>query len=362
MKLKLSILMSMLFIFISVSNYLPAKAASLPQLQMVTQPAKEYYPGERVSFSVTSPNYGGKVEYRVILYNGTTKITSELWKTPATGYYYKNWQPSGNYNFTINWPVIGMEPGAYSLTVLVRRVGTKGAYDSFVKTNSFWVKNLVTNSTDSINSNTHNNTETIQPSEKFTFSKYSIYEQKIISTYTIIVSEVKNNTDKAYRKCKVNVMLFDSKGKFIMSNEEIINPELKPGDIYSFKIQIPYQNDIADVKFTFYGDEIENHSDIGLITKQIGITGGESGYLNDWLYVSALIECTAKHDVISMYTQATLYDKDNNIINSEFKFIDEINNLSIGDITSVKFTFDDMPLNIVEKVDHAIVRYFSFKL
>lgn len=33
-----------------------------------------------------------------------------------------------------------MEPGAYSLTVLVRRVGAKVAYDSFVKTNTFWIK------------------------------------------------------------------------------------------------------------------------------------------------------------------------------------------------------------------------------
>lgn len=122
-------------------SYTPIQTIdTAPKLQMVNQPAAEYHPGDRVFFTVTSPNYGGKVEYRVILYNGTTKTTTELWKTPSSGYYYKNWQPSGNYNFTINWPVVGMEPGAYSLTVLVRRVGSKGAYDSFVKTNAFWIK------------------------------------------------------------------------------------------------------------------------------------------------------------------------------------------------------------------------------
>lgn len=106
---------------------------------MITQPATEYHEEDRISFTVSSPNYGGKVEYRVILYNGTTKKTSELWsKMPS--YYYKKWQPSGNYKFTINWPVTGMEPGVYSLTVLVRRVGSNNKYDSFVKTNAFWIK------------------------------------------------------------------------------------------------------------------------------------------------------------------------------------------------------------------------------
>lgn len=117
-----------------------AKAApAVPKLQMITPSAAEYHLGDRVSFTVASPNYKGKVEYRVILYNGTTKKTSELWPS-MPGYYYKGWQPAGNYNFTINWPVSGMEPGAYSLTVLVRRVGAKVAYDSFVKTNTFWIK------------------------------------------------------------------------------------------------------------------------------------------------------------------------------------------------------------------------------
>jgi hypothetical protein len=118
-----------------------ASAASIPKLTMVIQPAKEYKPGDRISFTVTSPNYQGKVQYRVILYNGTTKTTSELWKTPKTGYYYTGWMPAGNYKFNINWPVTGMAPGAYSLTVLVRRVGSKTPYDSFVKTAAFWITN-----------------------------------------------------------------------------------------------------------------------------------------------------------------------------------------------------------------------------
>lgn len=115
--------------------------SKVPVLTLVTPPNSEYKPGETINLTVTSPNYGGKVEYRVILYNGTTKATSELWKTPSTGYYYKNWQPSGNYNFSIHWPVTGMQPGPYSITVLVRRVGANVPYDSFVKTNTVWIRN-----------------------------------------------------------------------------------------------------------------------------------------------------------------------------------------------------------------------------
>lgn len=74
-----------------------------------------------------------------MLYNGTTKKTSELWPS-MPGYYYKNWQPAGNYKFNINWPVEKMEPGYYSLTVLVRRVGANVRYDSHIDTNSFYVK------------------------------------------------------------------------------------------------------------------------------------------------------------------------------------------------------------------------------
>lgn len=33
-----------------------------------------------------------------------------------------------------------MDPGAYSMTVLVRRAGSKVAYDSHVDTRSFWIE------------------------------------------------------------------------------------------------------------------------------------------------------------------------------------------------------------------------------
>lgn len=114
--------------------------SSIPSLRMITPPKTSYSSLDRISFVVSAPNYGNKVEYRVILYNGTTKKTSELWNTPATGYYYRNWQPAGTYNFQIHWPAKGMAPGAYSITVLVRKAGSKTPYDSYVKSQTFWIK------------------------------------------------------------------------------------------------------------------------------------------------------------------------------------------------------------------------------
>lgn len=119
--------------------YSTVATATSPKLTVVSQPNKEYRSGDTISLKVSNPNYGGKVEYRVILYNGTTKTTTNLWNTPVTGYYYRNWQPSGNYQFEIKWSASQLQPGAYSMTVLVRRANSKGSYDSYIDTNSFWV-------------------------------------------------------------------------------------------------------------------------------------------------------------------------------------------------------------------------------
>lgn len=165
----LCLFISFMFVFTLIFNSSAALASSkttaVPKLKMITQPLAEYHPGERVSFIVSSPNYGGTVQYRVILYNGTTKKTSELWPG-YPGYYYTKWQPSGSYNFKINWPVQGMEPGAYSLTVLVRRAGAKVPYDSYVNTNAFTIKNNSgTNTTDNTNTTPQSSDKTLDVKE-----------------------------------------------------------------------------------------------------------------------------------------------------------------------------------------------------
>jgi hypothetical protein len=141
------------------------KVQALPKLQIVTQPGIEYKNGDTITFTVVSPNYSGKVEYRVILYNGTTKKTSDLWNTPSTGYYYKSWQPNGNSSFDIHWPAKQMDPGAYSMTVLVRRAGSKSGYDSYVDTRAFWVKDLKDEAIENNETNENKETEEIKAPE-----------------------------------------------------------------------------------------------------------------------------------------------------------------------------------------------------
>lgn len=128
-----------LIILFGVNSAVSAKVVILPKLNIIEQPVRQYSANETISFKVQAPNYGGKVEYRVILYNGTTKTTTNLWNTPGTGYYYRNWQPSGDYVFQIRWSASQLKPGAYSMTVLVRRANSNTPYDSYVDTNSFYV-------------------------------------------------------------------------------------------------------------------------------------------------------------------------------------------------------------------------------
>jgi hypothetical protein len=137
----LSLFVVALMTVFTVLSYVPAKAATAaPKLSVVTQPAAEYTPDQTISFTVNA-HYAGKVMYRVILYNGTTKLTSNLWNTPKTGYYYTKWTPSGTMNFNIHWAAKQLQPGYYSMTVLAKKVGSKAKYDTYVDTHSFLIKN-----------------------------------------------------------------------------------------------------------------------------------------------------------------------------------------------------------------------------
>lgn len=137
----LSLFVVALMTVFTVLSYVPAKAATAaPKLSVVTQPAAEYTPDQTISFTVNA-HYAGKVMYRVILYNGTTKLTSNLWNTPKTGYYYTKWTPSGTMDFNIHWAAKQLQPGYYSMTVLAKKVGSKAKYDTYVDTHSFLIKN-----------------------------------------------------------------------------------------------------------------------------------------------------------------------------------------------------------------------------
>ena len=138
----LSLFLVALMTVFTVLSYVPAKAATAPKLVVKAQPAATYTQKDTISFTVNA-NYAGKVMYRVMLYNGTTKTTSNLWNTPSTGYYYTKWTPVGTANFTIHWSASQLQPGFYSMTVLAKRVGSTAKYDTYVDTKSFEVKPAV---------------------------------------------------------------------------------------------------------------------------------------------------------------------------------------------------------------------------
>lgn len=114
-----------------------AKKPAIPKLVLTKQPDAEYTAGDRITAEVKAPNYSGRVQYRLILWDGKNKTQRDLWPS-MPGYYYTKWIPTGPTTFTIGFPI--MEPGVYSLTILVKRQDAKVRYDDIVKTTSFVVK------------------------------------------------------------------------------------------------------------------------------------------------------------------------------------------------------------------------------
>lgn len=124
----------------------PAKAATVyPQVQYAQEPQLEYTVGDRVQFNLYTPNYGGRVQYRVVLWNDETKSYKDLW-TNTPDRYYDKWMPYGNNIFTLGWVI--NEPGHYRITIYAKRAGVpnnetylKGFNcDSYMESDSFVVK------------------------------------------------------------------------------------------------------------------------------------------------------------------------------------------------------------------------------
>lgn len=135
--------LSMMLNFVMVA---PAKAATIyPQVQYAQEPQLEYTVGDRVQFNLYTPNYGGRVQYRVVLWNDETKSYKDLW-TNTPDRYYDKWMPYGNNIFTLGWVI--NEPGHYRITIYAKRAGVpnnetylKGFNcDSYMESDSFVVK------------------------------------------------------------------------------------------------------------------------------------------------------------------------------------------------------------------------------
>lgn len=124
----------------------------LPKVQFSTAPTTEYTVGDRIRFNINALPYGGRVEYRVVLWEDAKKSYRDLWNA-GNGHptrYYTNWHPYGNETFTLGWPIF--EPGDYRITVYVKRLGVPNSQtalkgmncDNYAESIAFKVKPKVT--------------------------------------------------------------------------------------------------------------------------------------------------------------------------------------------------------------------------
>lgn len=146
---RLSVFMAAIMTLSLMLNFVmaaPAKAATVyPQVQYAQEPQLEYTVGDRVQFNLYTPNYGGRVQYRVVLWHDETKSYKDLW-TNTPDRYYDKWMPYGNNIFTLGWVI--NEPGHYRITIYAKRAGIannetylKGFNcDSYMESDSFVVK------------------------------------------------------------------------------------------------------------------------------------------------------------------------------------------------------------------------------
>lgn len=143
---------ALLLTIFTLISYLPVKTASaktsVPEIEFANPPVTQYTAGDRVNFNIYAPNYGGRVQYRVVLWNDSKKTYYDLWNA-SNGYpnrYYTKWQPYGNNIFTLGWIIF--EPGSYRITVYAKRAGIannktalKGLNcDSYMESMAFYVK------------------------------------------------------------------------------------------------------------------------------------------------------------------------------------------------------------------------------
>lgn len=124
------------------------KPTNVPVVEYAKTPTIEYKAGDIVKFDLYAPNYKGRVQYRVILWDGNKKKARDLWTTGDR--YYKNWMPYGSTVFNLHWKID--EPGLYRITVYVKRAGIKNSStalskyncDSYIESQPFVVKERTT--------------------------------------------------------------------------------------------------------------------------------------------------------------------------------------------------------------------------
>lgn len=124
------------------------KTSNVPVVEYVKAPTLEYKAGDIVRFDLHAPNYKGRVQYRVILWDGNRKEARDLWTTGDR--YYSNWIPDSSTTFNLHWKID--EPGVYRITVYVKRAGIKNSRtaiskyncDSYMESQPFMIKENAT--------------------------------------------------------------------------------------------------------------------------------------------------------------------------------------------------------------------------
>ncbi len=107
------------------------KKIVVPEIKL-TSPVIQYKAGDRVAFKLNTPNYGGRVQYRVMLWDDSTKAYRDLWSTGDR--YYTGWKPYGNETFTVGFPI--SKAGNYRLKVFVKRAGLENSKTALTGMNS----------------------------------------------------------------------------------------------------------------------------------------------------------------------------------------------------------------------------------
>jgi uncharacterized protein YjdB len=149
---KISVALAFILTFVMLLNSIAVQAAQkqaiVPNVDYVIAPTLQYTAGDIVTFDLHSPNYGGRVQYRVILWDDNRKEARDLWTTGDR--YYTKWMPYGNENFNLHFGID--KPGSYRITVYVKRAGLENSKtalkgqncDSYMESQAFVVREKTT--------------------------------------------------------------------------------------------------------------------------------------------------------------------------------------------------------------------------
>lgn len=119
--------------FILLSS-ISVNAQVTPKVRLLSNLKKEYLEGDRISLRLNTPNYSGKVQYRVVVFDNERKVKKELWSKNKDFY---SSPVNGKNIFNVN---LRLETGTYNLFIYAKSKDAKPYNNSYIKTSTFTVK------------------------------------------------------------------------------------------------------------------------------------------------------------------------------------------------------------------------------